>query len=463
MSGRTRLGMTLMPEYLQNEGVAAVLHRVVDVAGASSITTVPSVMEPAATGGVREPPEDGGAGDRRVLDRPLWGRRHLMVRTAPSFVPNRALYSDSPYEPPVADELTHSQGGCVDDLVTQCHASGVECWLQLMAASPPGVRVQSGGPMAVDMPMPPRPEAALARVDRNASLASPGIRAFMKALIADVARAYPKATGLKFDWPEYPPYEFRSLFFDYNPAAASVAAANGIDFAALRHDMAALLERLPELASHGEHLAALLRRHGLVELLAGHNVLAQHFRLRALLVADYATFLADCVRPTGMKLFLQGFPPPWNFLSGFDPTALDGLADGIGIKLYTMHWPMIERNTIDRLAELGAGPAEALAPLVQLALEAGGEQARPYQAIRYPDPHEPHPAGDATIIGKLSDISAKIRTSEFWALAHAYGPIADVERRLRAALSVTGNIQMNRYGYLSDEKLALLGRVTRER
>lgn len=158
-------------------------------------------------------------------------------------------------------------------------------------------------------------------------------------------------------------------------------------------------------------------------------------------------------------MFLQGFPPPWNTLSGFDPTLLDGIADGIGVKLYTMHWPMMERNYIRRLAEAGAGTPDELAPLVLQALATGG--ARPFDAIRYPDPDEPHPATNAAITAKLTEISRQVHRSEFWALAQAYGPIDDVERRLRAALTVTSNIQMNRYGYLSDEKLAMVGRIIR--
>ena len=458
-----RLGITLMPEYLQNEGVEQVLHNVVDIAGARSITVVPSVMTPME-GGVREPPDDGGAGDQRLLDRPLWGKLELRVRTAPSFTPDPSLYQDSLYPPPTADDLTESAGGCVSELLRQCRARDVEFWLQLMAASPPGVRVQSTGPRPEDLAMRPGGSGDLRRVDRNGSLASPGIRAFMAALIADVARAYPEATGFKFDWPEYPPYEFHSLFFDYNDLVAPLAARNDIDFDRLRHFMAGLLEKFPNLAECGgaDGLARLLRERGLVALLAEHPMLAQHLRLRALLVADYAEFLADCVRKTGKKIFLQGFPAPMNTLSGFDPARLDGVVDGIGIKLYTMHWPMIERNYIHRLAELGVGTPEALAPLVQLALNLTPCPATRLADIDYPAPNVPHPARDAEIAARLLVARGAVQRSEFWALAHGYGPPDDVARRFRAALSVCDRVQMNRYGYLTDAKLAMIGQILRE-
>src|SRR5512139_3648513 len=81
------LGVTVMPEYIQSEGIGGVLKKL-EVAGATAVCTSPYVMEPAdEKTGSREPPDDAGAGGVRLLDRPLWGRRELFVRTAPSFAP----------------------------------------------------------------------------------------------------------------------------------------------------------------------------------------------------------------------------------------------------------------------------------------------------------------------------------------------------------------------------------------
>ncbi len=82
---RRFLGVTVLPEYVQVEGVDKVLDNLVRM-GATAVATSPYVMEPAdAKTGGREPPDDAGAGKVRLLDRPLWGRRELFVRTA--FVP----------------------------------------------------------------------------------------------------------------------------------------------------------------------------------------------------------------------------------------------------------------------------------------------------------------------------------------------------------------------------------------
>jgi hypothetical protein len=57
------------------------------------------------------------------------------------------------------------------------------------------------------------------------------------------------------------------------------------------------------------------------------------------------------------RLELQAFPPPFHRISGFPLADLQGVADAVGIKLYTMHWPMIARFWA---ATLPAGRSAAL-------------------------------------------------------------------------------------------------------
>ena len=79
MTERKSVGITVLPEYIQSEGVEGVLDRV-QQAGATNVTTSPYVMELAdAETGCREPPVDAGAGAVRLLDRPLWGARESGV------------------------------------------------------------------------------------------------------------------------------------------------------------------------------------------------------------------------------------------------------------------------------------------------------------------------------------------------------------------------------------------------
>ena len=105
------LGITVMPEYVQSEGIDRVLDNIAGRAGASAVATSPYVMAPAdEKTGSREPPIDAGAGSVRLLDRPLWGKRELFVSTAPSYAPDVRLYRGLRYQPAAPDGLTRRQG-----------------------------------------------------------------------------------------------------------------------------------------------------------------------------------------------------------------------------------------------------------------------------------------------------------------------------------------------------------------
>jgi hypothetical protein len=47
-----------------------------------------------------------------------------------------------------------------------------------------------------------------------------------------------------------------------------------------------------------------------------------------------------------------------------------------------------------------------------------------------------------------------------YALAHGYGPVDDFRKRLRVAFQASGHgVWINRYGYLSDEKMRVVGNL----
>lgn len=111
------LGVTVMPEWFQCEGIGPVLDRV-RALGATAIATSPYVLEVAPDGeGGREPPADGDAGRVRPLDRPLFGRTELWVRTAPSFVHDRERYAGLRYQPSPPSALTTRHAGLLDNVL----------------------------------------------------------------------------------------------------------------------------------------------------------------------------------------------------------------------------------------------------------------------------------------------------------------------------------------------------------
>ncbi len=451
-------GVTVLPEWAQSEGIEPLLDRL-EAAGVSEIATSPYVMEPAE-GGVREPPGDGGAGSTRLLDRELWGRRELTVATAPSFEPDLTLYEGLRYRPPERNDLTRREGCTVARFIEAAKARGFRVWLQVQSAIPPGYRVQFGGPRPEDMPIGPDDEPVPGRVDANASLAAPEVLAYGCAMLGDLARAYPDIDGVRIDWPEYPPYAFRSLFFDFSPHAMREAEALRLDTARMRRDALSLRKQLRGLPD------ALLARArpldaGLIEeALAGHpgvlDLMALRRHLSTRLVARYREAL-----PREMALVPQAFPPPLDLLSGFDLTATSGLVEGIGVKLYTMHWPMI---LADWGAAMAGGRSETgpLAAALVTALGTGGARPASLADLRYPAPEEPHPCGTGALAEKIATARAGAGHCPVYALTHAYGPTEDVVRRARVAWEASdGMMWVNRYGYLSDEKLSALGTLVR--
>ena len=55
-------------------------------------------------------------------------------------------------------------------------------------------------------------------------------------------------------------------------------------------------------------------------------------------------------------------------------------------------------------------------------------------------------------------VEAECTSTPVWPLTHAYGPIEDMVARARAVFSVSKKrLWINRYAYLTDEKLSALG------
>ncbi|MHA1566980.1 MAG: hypothetical protein ACTSX7_16840, partial [Alphaproteobacteria bacterium] len=323
MSPERSLNVTVLPEFAQSEGPSAVLDNLCTRAGITAITTSPYVMEPsAAPDAGREPPADAKAGAVRLLDRDLFGKRALTVRTSPSFEPDRDLYKGLRYQPPAPDDLTRRDGACVGDFIAQARSRNIKTYLQVQTAIPPGYRVQFGGPLADDRCLLPDGTEHEGRVDKNASLASPHIKAYGCAMIRDLVRAYPDIDGIRVDWSEYPPYAFDSLFFDFSAHARSAAMRLDYDFDLMRDDTTRLRAFLFEKMTNGDLLE--LVENGPVniwDLLKSYpGVLAlRRFKsdLVTEIIGDFRTALDDASGHR-MELVVQGFPPPWSQASGFD-------------------------------------------------------------------------------------------------------------------------------------------------
>mgnify|MGYP004359705991 CR=1 FL=1 len=79
----------------------------------------------------------------------------------------------------------------------------------------------------------------------------------------------------------------------------------------------------------------------------------------------------------------------------------------------------------------------------------------------YPEPDEPHPIPDEPQARKIRQAVAATRGNALVTpIVHGYGPLDDFSRRLRiVADSPADGVWINRYGYLSEEKLDAIGEI----
>lgn len=420
------VGITVLPEYIQTEGIDGVLASL-GRAGAAAVSVSPYVMEPAdPDSGVREPPADAESGRVRLLDRALWGRRELHVRTAPSFVPEPSLYAGLRYQPPAPTALTEREGEVVARFVHAARERGLGVFQQVQAAIPPGYRVQFGGVQTDDLPRLPDGDVARGRVDANATLASPHVADYGAALIRDVLRAYPTIDGLRIDWPEFPPYTFDSIFLDFGPHAARAAARLGVDLEPMREQAGALRAWLlgsldaRTLARWTEAPRAVLAG----EIVERFPAIPAWLAFKATLAAGLLERYRETLHAAGgadRRLVANLFPAPWSTLSGGSAERLAGSVDGLGVKLYTMHWPMMVRHYVDTLH--AANPAldrpalgRAIARLLDILDEEGPAE------FAYPEPDAAHGVGSNAQARKVQAAIAAAGETPVMALAHGYGP-----------------------------------------
>lgn len=456
----TRLaGITMMPEYIQTEGIDSTLKNLTGRARATAVTISPYVMEPASEqDGSREPPIDAGAGKVRLLDRPLWGKRELFVRTAPSFEHDLRLFKNLRYQPSAATELTRKQGPLIADFIKEAKRRGLRVYFQVQAAIPPGYRVQFGGPQDEDRPRLPDGSLQKRRLANNGSLASPEIRKYVNALIRDTLRVYPEIDGIRLDWPEYPPYLLDDVFLDFSTHAETFARKHRFPFDLIRQRAQAVYRLL--------HSGSVDLSRAFGELIDD-PIFGTLFALKGRMVRE---FLRECryeLKVAGgrdKELLANSFPTPFSVLSGMHNPEVGAHVDGVAVKLYTMHWPMMLRFWCEQLLGPNPDPAReagvvgAVANWMQID---SGEKFKTLAACRYPEPLEPHPANDTDMERKLSE-ARNILGDKVAALAHGYGPAADFRRRLAVAWEGSrGRTWINRYGYLSDEKLEIIGDVCR--
>ena len=457
---RRFLGITVMADFILNEGVAGILDNITRRAGATAVGLNPTVTAPSAAGvGSFQPPADAGSSPR-LFDRPLWGKRALWVQSGPSYRPNQAHYAASPYPSRQPNHLTDAHGALIGQFIDAALERGLKVYLQVAATGPSQLDRQ-------DIPRLPDGRLPANRMANTGSLASAAIRHYNRAYIADLLEHYPQITGFRPDWPEYPCYKLDEAFQDFGPHVAAWAAENGFDFAAIRQEVGALYnylhgslknEDLEDWASADRGKLAQLT------LLRRYPGVLQWLQLKAALSVDLLRHWREIISAGGgaeKELSANAFMPPYVLFTGFDFAAAAAHCNAIAPKLYTMHWSVIIEFWGSVLLKHNPDLDEkllvrALAHLFDLDDEVSASRIADYG---YPEPHEPHPIPNAPQARKIRQVLAQAKDlTSITPIIHGYGPADDFMRRFKVvAASPAAGAWVNRYGYLSDEKLDAIG------
>lgn len=456
------LGITVLSDFILNEGIENILENVIQKAGATAVALNPTVTVPAPDGtGSYQPPDDAGSSPR-LFDRPLWGRHALWVRGAPSFHPNEEYYKNTPYNPRKTNELTDKFGEIVGDFIEAACDSGLKVYFQIGAAQPPGLRKD-------DIPRLPDGQLPENRMANTGSLASEAIREYNRAYIRDLLEKYPRITGFRPDWPEYPCYKLDEAFQDFSPHVESWAKNHGFDFKRIQKEICTVYDYLNGKLSNKylQDFASSDRgKLSIVTIMKRCPMILDWLRLKSALSLDLLRDWREAITEYGgpeKELSANAFMPPFTIFTGFDFRGASEFCNAVSPKLYTMHWSVMVEFWGKILMKNNPGLDEsllvkALANIFDLGDEITAEKLSDYG---YPAPDQPHPIPDEPQIRKIKQVLAEADDQlQVTPLVHGYGPLEDFRRRFKVvADSSAHGAWINRYGYLSDSKLEAVGEI----
>lgn len=451
------LGITVLGDYILSEGPDPIIENLLRI-GATAVACNPTVTAPGdeATGSF-QPPIDAGSSPR-VFDRPLFGKHSLWVRGGVSYHPRQELYADSAYEARKPNDLTDKHGAVIGEFIRKAVDVGLKVYFQVGAVQPSGLRDE-------DKPRLPDRTIPHNRMANTGSLASEAVRSFNRAYVKDLLTEYPEVHGFRPDWPEYPCYTLGEVFQDFGEHVAAWAPKNGFDFEPIRAEVSEfydlLLSRRPNCRLTNADFERTFSRESASE------GIREWLRLKSALSVDILKHWRDIIaEASGGKgvLSANAFMTPYTVATGFDFAVAAAVCEAVSPKFYTMHWSLMVKFWADPILEANPQLDESTVVdcLVRMMDIGDGETGKTVADYGYPAPDEPHPIPDEPQLRKLEQVAREVGdTAKIIPLVHGYGPLDDFRRRLRLVgqhKSVAG-VWINRYGYLSDDKLEAIRQV----
>lgn len=450
------LGITVLGDFIVSEGVEPIIENLLEI-GATAVAVNPTVTAAAdESSGSFQPPIDAGSSPR-VFDRPLFGEHSLWVRSGVSYHPREEFYKDSAYSPRRPNDLTEQHGVIIGQFIDRAVESGLKVYLQIGAVQPSGLRDEDR-PRLPDGTIPPD------RMADTASLASAAVQSYNTAYVRDLLEEYPNVTGFRPDWPEYPCYTLGEVFQDFGTHVENWASSRDFDFETIRAEAGKLWNLL-----HGNSSWRCLSNADFDRKWAMSGKIPKWVpewrRLKAALSVECLQHWRYAIDEAGGKdkeLSANAFMPTYSTVTGFDFGGAAAICNAVSPKLYTMHWSLMVKFWVEPI--LAANPQLSEESVVRSIVrmmeieedEKGGTSVSDYG---YPAPNEPHSTPDGPQSRKLRDVAAEVDNACLVTpIVHGYGPLDDFTRRLKlvADCDIFSGLWINRYGYLSNDKLTAI-------
>lgn len=453
------LGVFVNSIYPQVEGVNAVLDRLQD-AGVNAISTSPYVAEFLNDQELGERfPDLHVDGHRRVLSRPVFGKRELRVRKYSTLQGAEDLFEGHPYR------LGGNRQCDLDyeipaKLIAEAQRRGMEAHLQVSPFLVPNLRSE-------DLPRYPDgsvPEGV--RVSAAACPNSDAVQAYGLSLVKAAVRQYDSIDGLFVDWTEYGAYALEDNFMSFSEHSATRARSLGYDWDAISRDVGASWRRLHEISESDLWLwdRFSTNAYALVGTLTRNHGWAEFLSFKADSIVRYYQEIKDTLKASGrgrrIQLSARGWPPPWNLSSGMDYGQLAKVCDNITPKLFSFDYCALPAWYADTLLQWNPNLDESRVMDSLITWMDLPDQIKPRSRSKYyiPAPGEEHQASLDCYRRRLVELAAQSNgSSRLLPFAHAYMP----DHQWRAMVELVRDsdakgmwIQM--YGYLSDEKFQIL-------
>lgn len=477
VTGRTQTrGIVITPAEAENEGVERVLDRIRDV-GANAVAVSPgSFVLGTPSDGVREPPLDVEGGNR-ILDRPLWGKKLQYLKGYSPYQPDPRVWRDVPFplpsvapDGPVADYA--------DLVVKGAHARGMESFVitspTVLPGLPGGQSFTSGGSQDMKKDRLVRVDGSTPRrsIAGQGCVNNPRVQALARARLTETFTHYPDADGLFIDWAEYTCYLPEDIFTCFCGHCELRARQCGYDWEGIRAGVREIFDGLGAVTD--DRLRAVVETQpdsvmdGLATLAgaseAARAAARELLRFKAQSVVGFYSSVKSLGEElkSGLEVGANGFAPPWSAITGADFGKLTAVLGVARCKLFTFHWPMMTRWLgewlLDRNPGITPGLALEAAKAVYQVPTPEGEHRLVLEEYNVPKPDEPHPIAMESLTAKLREAKAQtLPSSRLEAYIHSYRPLDEFERLLEATdAGGTDGMWIQRYGYLSDDKLDVL-------